>query len=482
MRVHFLPTITVALGLAACGGAAALDEGRTTVPRGMARRAAASDAAVEEALRSRVSGDPALPSLAIEVHDGVATLRGTVDHLPAQRRALEIAARTRGVRGIVDRIEVRPEPREDATLEGEIRRALDWHAAACRLAVEPEVSNGVVTLRGEVESLADARLAEDVVAGIRGVEGISSLLRIVPPEVRTDRALRETVEARLRSDLRIDAGAIRVDVLDRAVRLRGSIASEIERWLAEEIASIDGARSVDASGLRVEWWDRARMATNRSTPSDPDLAEAVRLAIDADPRVCRDEIQVSAGGGVVRIDGVVHSLAARLAALEDARLVAGVVEVRDGLRVVPQPLVADVEVDARVSEALALDPWSARRSIDIAVDGGIVRLTGAIESEIEREALLRSVAAIDGVRTIDDRLAVPAAGDDRELAASVRTNLAWNPYLDEPRIVVVVEDGVATLRGEVADERAAEEAEREARSAGVREVRNELEVRATPAP
>lgn len=60
-------------------------------------------------------------------------------------------------------------------------------------------------------------------------------------------------------------------------------------------------------------------------------------------------------------------------------------------------------------------------SIDTSVDNGVVRLTGEVESEIDKELAGEIAKGIDGVREVDNRLQVDAGGaTGQERAAVVR--------------------------------------------------------------
>ncbi len=77
----------------------------------------------------------------------------------------------------------------------------------------------------------------------------------VAPNDETDRALVETVEARLRIDPTIDASRVDVDADDGRVRLFGTVASAAEKQRIVERAWVAGVIDVDASALDVRPFD-----------------------------------------------------------------------------------------------------------------------------------------------------------------------------------------------------------------------------------
>lgn len=421
-------------------------------------------------------------AITVAVDDGVVTLTGTVETLLAARRAAGIASHTRGVRAVVDRVDVRPPSRDDAIVASDVERALEHSPVTGGRALEAEVERGRVTLRGTVESIPELEIAGALAAGVRGVTAVTNRIEIVPARSRPDAELRAEIVARMQRDLRIDPRRVEVHVEDGVVTLRGAVASAEEKTLARWMASVAGVREVHDDALAVEWWARGSMRRVEApawAASDADVAAAVRDALRADPRVRADELRVRVNAGIATLEGTVESVVARRAASEDALNVIGVWRVNDQLAVLPQPMVSDPDVEARVGEALGASPYVERESIDVRVRNGEVVLLGDARSRRAREEAGRVAGEVGGVRGVDNRVEV--AGweplEDWELAAGIRSDLAWNPYIGRMNVRVEVEDGVATLTGEVDDVRAYREAEHEALDAGATHVVNELRVR-----
>src|SRR5712691_11438933 len=68
--------------------------------------------------------------------------------------------------------------------------------------------------------------------------------------------------------------------------------------------------------------------------TNPQLQDEVRLSIGLDPRIPDPvEVAVSGDGGIVTLRGTVHSFAQRRAAVQDARMIEGVYDVEDDLKV-----------------------------------------------------------------------------------------------------------------------------------------------------
>jgi osmotically-inducible protein OsmY len=112
-----------------------------------------------------------------EVEDGRITLTGAVDH-DYQRRAAEREVRYLwGVRGVSNLITVEPQisPKE---IRADVQRAFQRQAALDANQVAVEVAGNVVTLRGEVRSLAGRRQAEQAAWAAPGVSDVRNHLTV----------------------------------------------------------------------------------------------------------------------------------------------------------------------------------------------------------------------------------------------------------------------------------------------------------------
>jgi len=182
--------------------------------------------AVEGALRE----DPAVSAHLVDVEtaEGIVTLEGRVNHLLAKERAEEVAALVKGVRGIVNRIDVTPEPRSDSSIRLDVNDALLWDPAVEAAQVDVEVDRAVVTLEGAVDSWAERTLAADVTKGVIGVREVHNELTVQQSGDRSDEDIAEEVRRRLTNDVGVDAALIDVSVNDGEVTLSGAVGSACE--------------------------------------------------------------------------------------------------------------------------------------------------------------------------------------------------------------------------------------------------------------
>ncbi|MCA9396993.1 MAG: BON domain-containing protein, partial [Candidatus Omnitrophica bacterium] len=86
----------------------------------------------------------------VSVYDGVATLSGKVPHILAKDRAEKIAEVVKGVRSVVNRIHVKPNPdRSDTDIQRDVSETLMANSATSSYEIIPTVKNGKVTLKGK---------------------------------------------------------------------------------------------------------------------------------------------------------------------------------------------------------------------------------------------------------------------------------------------------------------------------------------------
>lgn len=113
----------------------------------------------------------------------------------------------------------------------------------------------------------------------------------------------------------------------------------------------------------------------------------------------------------------------------------------------------DLQLKADVTAELTWDPAVQATGIGVAVQDGVVTLSGTLDTYAEKLAAERAVRRVGGVRGIALDLQVKLAREhqrgDTELAQAALQALAWQAQLPPNRIKVEVEDGWVTLTGEV---------------------------------
>ena len=143
-----------------------------------------SDQHVRDAVRAELAHDPRLPQpdeIAVDVRDGYVTLRGTVGSFAQRRAAVTATRRADGIIGIDDELHVRPlndDRRRDAEIRCHALERLVWDASLPGESIDAHVTDGWVTLKGDVDFQYQSDLAFEDVAALRGVVGVTNEIRV----------------------------------------------------------------------------------------------------------------------------------------------------------------------------------------------------------------------------------------------------------------------------------------------------------------
>ncbi|HWC65393.1 MAG TPA: BON domain-containing protein [Thermoanaerobaculia bacterium] len=113
----------------------------------------------------------------------------------------------------------------------------------------------------------------------------------------------------------------------------------------------------------------------------------------------------------------------------------------------------DSQIQQDVLRELRWDGRVKETDIGVEVDGGIVTLTGRVESYAKklaaREAAHRVFGVLDVVDDVEVRIPGSLTRTDEDLAHAVRHVLEWDVFLPETKISTTVSHGLVTLEGEV---------------------------------
>lgn len=463
-----------------------------------------SDAIVDE-LRITRGIDADL--ITVDTNDGIVTMSGTTDNLLTKDRATSVASTVKGVRSIVNEIDVVSDRLDVAIIE-DVADALLSDPATDTWEIETSIEQGVVTLTGTVESWREKELAAQITKGVDGVIGINNNIDVNYQTDRTDNEILGDVQSALVWNNRLEDGLINVDVNDGVVDLSGTVGSLFEKNLAEEIARVAGVIDVKSSDLEVKSWMREEMERQgfMADKSNENIEQAIYDAFAIHPRINEDAIDIEVNNGVATLTGSVTNLKAQRAAAEIARNTRGVFSTDENLSVENQVVVtpdrnnSDEAIRQDVENAIERDPFVEARGIDIRVETGIVTLSGTADNYFQKYQADEVASTVNGVVDIVNRIQVgyeelayepmfhdwdvvnydydyePIEIDDVELQKQIVSHLTWSPFVSSLNVNVEVENGVATLTGEVLTQTAVDEATEEAYEAGARDVVNNLVV------
>lgn len=147
----------------------------------------------------------------------------------------------------------------------------------------------------------------------------------------------------------------------------------------------------------------------------------------------------------------------------------------------------NIELQKKVLEALDWEPSLDASRIGVAASGGVVTLTGQVQSYADRWTAERVVKQLFGVKALANDLEVRLPGDarrtDTDLASAALKALEWDVQVPHQRIKLRAAEGWITLEGQVEWQFQREAAERAVRHLlGVRGVSNQITLTAKVTP
>jgi hyperosmotically inducible protein len=116
--------------------------------------------------------------------------------------------------------------------------------------ISVDTQDGVVTLRGKVDSEETKKAADEIIGHLEGVKEIRNHLQVVPPERRAevdaqDQAITRALDAKFKEDPQLQDAVMDSRVDAGVVTLRGQVRNAAARSRAVELArAVPGVRSV----------------------------------------------------------------------------------------------------------------------------------------------------------------------------------------------------------------------------------------------
>ncbi len=208
-----------------------------------------TDMQLHQDVLAELTWDPSIKEkeIGVAVKDGVVTLTGTVNSYPEKWAAERIAERVAGVRAIANELEVNLPAlavRSDTDLAHKVVDALEWDVQVPTEKIKAKISNGWITLDGEVEWKFQKDAAARAVAYLAGVRGVSNNITIKPSAVSVF-DVAQNIKAALRRRAEREAEKIAILTIDGTVTLKGTVDSFADRRAAEGAAwSAPGVKDV----------------------------------------------------------------------------------------------------------------------------------------------------------------------------------------------------------------------------------------------
>jgi osmotically-inducible protein OsmY len=152
------------------------------------------DAKIRHDLESELQWDPRIDDrkIGVVVHHGIVTLTGEISSYSGRYAVEEIARRIEGVQAIANEVLVNLPAwgvRSDVDIAEAARYMLCWNVATRWASIQPIVSGGDVTLRGQVTWKFQREAAGKLVAELAGVRNVANLIEVkllMPHRIRPE--------------------------------------------------------------------------------------------------------------------------------------------------------------------------------------------------------------------------------------------------------------------------------------------------------
>jgi osmotically-inducible protein OsmY len=138
---------------------------------------------ITDKIRATLERDDRIPhhaEVAVSERHGTVALRGRVGTLHQRRAIVKIARTVPGVRAVEDERWVDPRDRwQDNEVRGAALQALMSNDAVPADRIDVTVSNGWLTLKGEIKHQYENHAAFDAVSALPGVGGITNEIKVI---------------------------------------------------------------------------------------------------------------------------------------------------------------------------------------------------------------------------------------------------------------------------------------------------------------
>ncbi len=206
------------------------------------------------------------------------------------------------------------------------------------------------------------------------------------------------IETELAEDSRVNASGIKVTVEYGHVTLDGSVATHREFRLAEQ-----DARDVVGVG-----WVTNNLYLRGDERSDIAICVDLDFELAADQLVHGLDIRPSVKGGVVTLEGKVHTLLEKAQAADVVARVRGVQDIVNNLSMDWSSEHSDAALENAVRARLLANVVTALPSvrIHVKVNNGVAVLSGDVDTWAQRTEAARVTLNTEGIWRLDNRLLV----------------------------------------------------------------------------
>jgi osmotically-inducible protein OsmY len=214
----------------------------------------------------------------------------------------------------------------DKDLKQQVQNALDWEPSVDGSGIGVSADEGVITLRGDVQTYVEKQIAERVALHVFGVKAVANDLTVHLPSMyeRTDTEIAQAAVTALTWNTVVPAGRVTVTVTNGWLMLNGTV-----EWQYQKDAAMRAVRFLTG----VKGVTNAIALEPRVKPGD--VRDKIEAAFKRSAEVDARRINVNATDGKIILSGNVRSYAERQEAERAAWAAPGVLQVEDRLTVVP---------------------------------------------------------------------------------------------------------------------------------------------------
>ena len=218
--------------------------------------------------------------------------------------------------------------RTDENIKRDVVDQLYWDNRVNAADIKIEVLGGIVTMSGNVNTSNARYSAVSDAWMIEGVTNVNNNLHVIyasDMNLPTDMQIKTQAENTLLWNEDIDSTKIDVSVSQGIITLNGTVDSLWKKWEAEQTVYRNfGVLSVENHLTIVP----------TTSIVDQDIAEDIEKALDRNFYVDSEDVAVKVDRGIVTLMGDVKSTIARTQAEEIAMYTAGVMDVKNELRLI----------------------------------------------------------------------------------------------------------------------------------------------------
>ena len=199
-----------------------------------------ADSEIKRDVEEELRWDPDIDAtdIAVTAKNGVVTLAGFAKSYHDKYEAEVAAKRVLGVVGVANDIVVRlpsVDERSDPDVAREAVAAIKNQLPFSWESIKVVVRDGFVTLDGTVEWHYQRDTAERAIRRLKGVKGVSNLIKVKPKVTPSD--IKRKIEEAFKRSAEVDAKRIVVEPANGSgIVLQGTVRSWAERQEAERVA------------------------------------------------------------------------------------------------------------------------------------------------------------------------------------------------------------------------------------------------------